>query len=333
MNELEEVIAACLRMGLIEADERPTMVPLSGGVSSLIVRVNTARGPMCIKRALPRLKVASEWFAPVDRNSAEVAWLRLVAGIAPDFVPRILGEDRLGRTFAMAYLDPDGYPVWKEQLRDGIVQPSTARAVANNLVRVHAETARREDMSKAFANDATFLAIRLEPYFGATAAAHPDLASVLHRLIETTSQTRLAVVHGDVSPKNILVGPKGPLLLDAECAWYGDPAFDVAFCVTHLMLKCLWRPALASEYLSCIADFSSAYLAAVDWEPSAELEARACRLLAGMLLARVDGKSPVEYLVDHGDREHVRRFARRFLLEPASRLDAMRAAWAIEIQQ
>jgi len=332
-QETEDVIAACVRMRLIEPDERPAMTPLPGGVSSLIVRVDTARGPICIKRALPRLKVASEWFAPIDRNSAEVAWMKVAADVVPDFVPRILGEDPIGRTFAMPFLDPDEYALWKHQLRDGVVEPPTARAVAGHLVRIHAETARREDMSKAFANDATFFAIRLEPYFGATGAVHPDLAPVLQRLIETTAQTRLAVVHGDVSPKNILVGPNGPLLLDAECAWYGDPAFDLAFCLTHLMLKCLWRPAFARDYLSCMDAFRMTYLAGATWEPPIAVETRACSLLAGMLLARVDGKSPVEYLVDHADREQVRRFARRFLIEPAHTLDTLRAGWAIEMRQ
>ena len=332
-QETEDVTAACVRMRLIDPNERPAMTPLPGGVSSLIVRVETARGPICIKRALPRLKVASEWFAPIERNSAEVAWMKVAADVVPDFVPRILGDDPIGRTFAMPFFDPGEYALWKDQLRDGVVQPLTARAVAGHLVRIHTETARREDMSKIFANDATFSAIRLEPYFGATAAAHPDLAPVLQRLIEITARTRFALVHGDVSPKNVLVGSKGPLLLDAECAWYGDPAFDLAFCLTHLMLKCLWRPAFARDYLSCMDEFRMTYLAGVTWEPSTAVEARACSLLAGLLLARVDGKSPVEYLVVHADREHVRRFARRFLLEPARTLDTLRAGWAIEMRQ
>jgi aminoglycoside phosphotransferase (APT) family kinase protein len=331
LNDTEDIVAACRRMRLIGPDEQPAITPLAGGISSLIMRVDTARGPVCVKRALPQLKVATDWFVSIERNSAEVAWIKLAAGVVPAFVPHILGEDRVGQTFAMAYLDPHHHPVWKEQLRDGIVQSSTAETVAGHLVRIHAATARREDMSKAFANQATFFAIRLEPYFAATAIEHPDLASVFQRLIETTAHMRLAVVHGDVSPKNILAGPNGPLLLDAECACYGDPAFDVAFCLTHLMLKCVWRPAYVREYFSCFDAFSATYVNAVSWESSEELEARACRLLAGMMLARVDGRSPVEYLVSHADRQRVRRFARHFLLEPVGSLDAMRTAWATEI--
>ena len=320
-------------MHLIAPQERPAITPLAGGVSSLIARVDTARGPICVKRALPKLKVAAEWQAPVERNSAEVAWMKVAAVIAPGFVPDILGEDPIGQAFAMAYLDPARYPIWKEQLRDGIVRRATAQTVAANLARVHVMTARSADVAKAFANDATFFAIRLEPYFAATAKVHADVASALERVLETTAQTRLALVHGDVSPKNILVGAHGPLLLDAECAWYGDPAFDVAFCMTHLFLKCLWRPAFANEYLACFDAFASTYLAAVNWEPDAALEERACDLLAAMLLARIDGKSPVEYLVAETERVLVRRFAKRFLLTPAQDLAVMRSAWTRELQR
>lgn len=320
-------------MGLIGRGERPMITILTGGISSFIVRADTSRGPVCVKRALPQLQVAAEWIAPVERNSAEVAWMKIAARVAPGFVPEILGEDSEGRAFAMPYLDPAQYAVWKEQLRDGIVTPSTAEAVAGNLGCVHAATALKDDIDKAFANDATFFAIRLEPYFGATAAVHPDCAHVLNGLIETTASTKLALVHGDVSPKNILVGPRGPVLLDAECAWYGDPAFDVAFCLNHLLLKCLWRPANTVNFLHCFDVFSATYLSAVRWESGEALEARACRLLAALLLARVDGKSPVEYLTEERQHALVRRVAKQFLHEPARKLSAMRNVWASEVEQ
>ena len=315
-------------MHLIGPDEQPTITPLTGGISSFIARVQTRRGSFCVKRALPRLKVAAEWLAPIERNSAEVAWMKFAGGIAPGFVPRIVAEDPVGRAFAMEYFEPARYPVWKEQLRDGIIRLATARAVASNLARVHAAAACRDDVARDFANDATFFAIRLQPYFAAAAGLHPDVAYVLERLIARTAHTKLSLVHGDVSPKNILVGPDGPRLLDAECAWYGDPAFDAAFCLTHLLLKCVWRPAFAARYLACFTAFVETYLPGVSWEKPAALEARTCGLIAGMLLARVDGKSPVEYLTTEAERAPVRRIAKHFLLEPVAKLDAVRAAWA-----
>ena len=115
-----------------------------------------------------------------------------------------------------------------------------------------------------------------------------------------------ALVHGDVSPKNILVRDAGPVFLDAECAWWGDPAFDLAFCLNHMFLKSVWVPHAREGFLRCYDALSSAYLAGVAWEARAELEERAATLLPGLLLGRVDGKSPVEYL-DEAGRSLVRR--------------------------
>jgi aminoglycoside phosphotransferase (APT) family kinase protein len=138
-------------------------------------------------------------------------------------------------------------------------------------------------------------------------------------------------VHGDVSPKNILIGPGGPIFLDAECAWYGDPAFDLAFCLNHLLLKCLWTPSATPGFLHGFDVLTKAYLAGVSWEPCGTLEARAARLLPGLLLARVDGKSPVEYLTDERDKDRARRVARALLAAPVERLDGVRAAWTEEL--
>ena len=113
-------------------------------------------------------------------------------------------------------------------------------------------------------------------------------------------------MHGDVSPKNILVGPEGPVFLDAECAWYGDPAFDLAFCLNHLLLKCVWVPAAKEKLLQCFSALSSSYLQRFSPE---NLEKRTASLLPALLLARVDGKSPVEYL-DEAQRSFVRERAR-----------------------
>ena len=130
----------------------------------------------------------------------------------------------------------------------------------------------------------------------------------------TTQSQALALVHGDVSPKNILVGAQGPVLLDAECAWWGDPAFDLAFCLNHLLLKCLWNAAATPAFLAAFETLCEVYLQGVNWEPRGRLEQRAAALLPGLLLARVDGKSPVEYIDDEAQREVVRRVARGFLL-------------------
>jgi aminoglycoside phosphotransferase (APT) family kinase protein len=306
-------------------------------VSSDILRITLpGRTPglsFCFKRALAKLKVAAEWRAPVERNHAEVEWMRVADALAPGSVPRILGEYEQAGAFAMEYLDPAAHPVWKNELRDGSICTETAASVARVIAAIHSGTAKRADIAQRFAYDHIFHPIRLEPYLLATAARHPDCAPRLRQLAETTARNKLALVHGDLSPKNILVSAHGPILLDAECAWYGDPAFDLAFCLNHMLLKCLWRPQWRERYLECYDVLASTYLARVDWEPSAAIEARVAQLLPGLFLGRVDGKSPAEYLNDEGDKERVRRVARAFLLRPAERLASIRNAWDAELKK
>jgi aminoglycoside phosphotransferase (APT) family kinase protein len=313
--------------GLAEAGERPRWQPLAGGVSSDIWRVDLRRRSLCVKRALPKLKVAADWQAPVDRNAYEWAWLEFAAGMCPGHVPTPVAHDAEAGLFAMEFLAAERHPVWKQQLLDGVVEPATAAAVGDVLGRVHAASAGRPEVAAAFDSTTNFHALRLEPYLLATAAHHPDLASALNALAERTAATRIALVHGDVSPKNILVGPQGPVFLDAECAWYGDPAFDLAFCLNHLLLKLIAQPARGAALRASFEALAQAYLPRVHWEAAAALETRAAALLPGLLLARCDGKSPVEYLNRDADRERLRAVARPLLLRPAATLGDVASAW------
>tara|TARA_R110002110_G_scaffold71703_3_gene191326 strand:- start:2664 stop:3662 length:999 start_codon:yes stop_codon:yes gene_type:complete len=328
-----DILLFLRKAGLVGADETPAMTPLTGGVSSDIWKVDGAAGTVCVKRALARLKTEKVWHAPVERNAFEADWMRTAARIAPAAVPRLLAEDRDAGMFAMAYLDPATYPVWKEQLRDGVAVPSVAADVGAVLGRLHAATAGDADIAQRFATDDIFLPIRIEPYLLRTADAHPGLADRLTGLADITAATRKVLVHGDVSPKNILIGPDGPVFLDAECAWYGDPAFDLAFCINHLLLKCIWTPASTGDFLACFGSLADAYLASVDWEPAQELEHRTAALLPGLLLARIDGASPVEYITQEADRNKVRRAATSALLRQPETLQDIRDLYREEIRK
>jgi aminoglycoside phosphotransferase (APT) family kinase protein len=305
----QELTAALERAGLIARGEPVMIEALPGGVSSDIVLVRSAERRLCVKRALAKLKVAAEWRAPVERNHAEAEWMRVVAAILPEAVPQLLAEDRAAGLFAMEYLAPATHPVWKEQLRDAKIDVAFAGEVGRRLARIHAATAGRPDIASQFANDHIFYPIRLEAYLVATAEKHSGVRDALLGLVETTRSTKLVLVHGDVSPKNILAGPSGPVFLDAECAVYGDPAFDLAFCLNHLLLKSLWRRHWGHRYHACYTALGEAYLAGCTWEPRERMEARTAALLPGLFLARVDGKSPVEYLTGAAERERVRRAA------------------------
>ena len=318
---------------LVGADELPAMAPLTGGVSSDIWKIETGSGAICVKRALAQLKTEKVWHAPVERNAFEADWIRTAAAIVPAAVPELLAEDREAGMFAMAYLDPAGYPVWKEQLRGGLADTAVAAEVGTTLGRIHAATAGDDDIARRFATDDIFMPIRIEPYLLRTADAHPDLADRLTALADLTARTRKVLVHGDVSPKNILIGPDGPVFLDAECAWYGDPAFDLAFCLNHLLLKCIWTPASTDGFLACFASLKDAYLAAVDWESVTGLEQRTAALLPGLLLARIDGASPVEYITREADKNRVRRAAISGLSEQPKTLQDLCSLYREEIRK
>jgi aminoglycoside phosphotransferase (APT) family kinase protein len=321
------LIEVLCRMGLLTAGERPRLTPLTGGVSSDIHLVEADGRRFCLKRALPRLKVAAVWEAPVERNAAEAAWMRAVARWLPRAVPRVLGEDAKAGVFAMDYLTPEGHPLWKTQLLAGRVEPEFAAAVGRDLALIHARSAAESGVREAFANDGTFEAIRIDPYLRATGRAHPALAPRLETLARTTLSIKRALVHGDVSPKNILHGPLGPVFLDAECAWFGDPAFDLAFCLNHLLLKGAREGADRTRYNAAFSALAGAYLAGVDWESAKGLEARAAALLPALFLARVDGKSPVEYLTLESERVAVRRCAEPLVADPPQRLRNVADAW------
>jgi hypothetical protein len=269
---------------------------------------------------------AQLWEAPVERNVFERRWLETATRAVPGIAPRVLAHDDSG-VFAMEYLDGATYPLWKAELRAGRADRRFAQTVGAQLARVHAATAGRDDVARQFATDAGFHAIRLEPYLLATARVHTDLAPVLKSLAERTARTRLALVHGDVSPKNILVGPAGP---------------GVSRCRVRLVRRSGLRPrvlpqppaaerrlgaGVAGRFSRLLRCARRGLLEGVTWESAGALQARAASLLPGLLLARVDGKSPVEYLQDEASKARVRRVARALLLSAPSRLAAIREQW------
>ncbi len=276
------------RQGLLRDGEHAEFTPLAGGVSSDLWKVDLPGRTVCVKGALAQLKVAQEWLAPVSRNRVEYTWLQFAAAVTPGQVPRVLGYDGEAGLFAMEF---------------------------------HPDSAVR------FATDDNFDALRIDPYLRVTARAHPDLREQFDALASTTAGTHLAVVHGDVSPKNVLLGPNGPVLLDAECAWFGDPAFDVAFCLNHLLLKAVKLPSHATELRSAAQALVDGHARHLGWEPPDTFGRRVAALLPALALARVDGTSPVEYL-DTAQRQLVRTIGRTLLQKPAPTVAEVLDHWA-----
>lgn len=324
-EEADRILALMTALGLAGPQDKIATTQLTGGVSSDIVLVKTGQGQFCVKFALPKLKVAADWQVPVSRNAAEYEWLSYVAGINPDWVPRLFGQDAELGGFAMAFLPPDRFPNWKALLMNGSVDVPFAAAVGAALGRIHETAATDPTIGPRFANQDNFYALRLEPYLAYTATRHPDLGPRLNALVDSFHAARISLVHGDVSPKNILSGPEGPVFLDAECAVQGDPAFDPAFCLNHLVIKASAAIADPAHLAQAARSLWAAYAAQVDWEDIAGIEARVAGLLPALMLGRVDGKSPVEYL-DPAGQDRLRQLARRFLLDPTESLGPIIAA-------
>jgi aminoglycoside phosphotransferase (APT) family kinase protein len=327
-SEHAEIAASLTAMGLLKPGENFTATSLSGGVSCDVWRVDAAsRVPVVVKRALPRLRVAAEWLAPVERAASEVAWIKLVAGIDQRWVPKVLAEDHDHNLFVMEYLAPEDHPVWKAELAAGHIDVSFAAQVGDALARIHAATAGKREIAEAFDNAALFHALRLEPYLLFTAQKHPALAPAIRAEAARIAESRIAVMQGDISPKNILCGPEGPVFIDAETAATGDPVFDLAFCLNHLLLKSVWHPEWTEDYARSFIALKDAYLSGVSWERPAAADARTARLLPMLFLARVDGKSPAEYLTEDRDRAFVRAAAIQMLIEPPMNLSLLAEAY------
>lgn len=322
------VRSGLINMGLLASGAAFDAAPLTGGVSSDVWKVQLPDGrTVCIKQALPQLKVAAHWEAPVERGRYEIAWLQTARAIVPHAVPEVLGADPATGSFAMAFLPPEDHPVWKDQLMAGFVDIDVAAGLAEHLAAIHGATAGRADIEAAFPTTPFFDALRVDPFLRATAAKHPDLADILHAMAARLLAARTALVHGDISPKNILVGPKGPVIIDAECAWYGDPVFDLAFCLNHLLLKCLARPDRAPEILSAFVTLWQTYALRVSWEDWPVMEERLVPLLMALLLARVDGKSPAGYLTEKWQHDAMRLMAHAVLRAPDTPLGEIPGAW------
>jgi aminoglycoside phosphotransferase (APT) family kinase protein len=323
----EDVRAALIDMGLMAASDRIAITELTGGVSCDVFRVDLPGRQICVKRALPKLRVAANWRAPPERAEAEVAWLGLVAGIDSKLVPKVLGEDRKRHMFAMEFLAPEQYPLWKAELLESRIDLPFAATVGAALARIHRATAGRADIAAQFDHRAQFHALRIEPYLLYTADRNPDVAPAIRKMADAVATSSIAIMQGDISPKNVLQGPDGPVFLDAETACIGDPAFDLAFCLNHLLLKGARQPADADALAASFGALKEVYLDGVNWEARTELDIRAAQLLSALLLARIDGKSPVEYLTDESVRNFVRARAKMFLAQPALTLDEIARDW------
>lgn len=311
MERLTEtsVVEYLRRRGVIPADASASAEVMPGGVSNDVLAVSGRDVDVVVKQGLERLRVAAEWFAPPERVLTEAAALGVAARSRPGDVPRVLDVDDKALTMTIERA-PRSMRVWKADLLGGRIDHDTARQAGRALAGWHSRTWLDPDVLSRFDQKA-FVELRIDPFHRTVAAAHRDLAGRIGVAVDALQQEPLCLVHGDFSPKNILCDGPRICVLDWEVAHAGNPVFDLAFLLTHLMLKGVRRPDLLSEYARTAAEFDSAYRTEFTGAAAPAPEDVALQV-ACLLLARVDGKSPVDYLTEP-QRARVRSVARGVL--------------------
>lgn len=334
IEEHDELCQYLRESGRIGPEETPHCSNLAGGVSNRTVLVERAAGTAwVIKQALARLRVQDEWLADPRRIHHEALGLRWLARLAPPgHLPAFVFEDPAFHLLAMEAV-PQPHANWKAVLLGGGLDSAHARAFGNLLGTIHRRGYELAgETGPVFADRSFFASLRLDPYYRTAASRQPEAAQFYHRLIEDTLAIRVTVVHGDYSPKNILLHGGRLVLLDHEVVHFGDPAFDLGFALSHLLSKAHHLAAQRAAFLEAAAAFWSSYVEAA--APLATLfgvESRTVRHTLACLLARVDGRSPLEYLTTE-ERAHQRGLVLGLLPHAPRSMEQLIAAFSVGLR-
>lgn len=316
--------------GLISSSH-PTLTPFGGGVSSDVWRVDDGAKTFVVKRSVAKLRVAADWFSDPARLRCEFLYLQSAAEILPDAVPRLLSSDPDAPFIALEFLG-EGFENWKSRLLNGDLHEADARRAGAILGTIHATTRGRADIAHRFERIDFFVQLRVDAYLRATAAKQaPDVAEAIEAEALRLTTHRECLVHGDFSPKNMLTSRDRFVILDCETACHGDPAFDLAFVINHLCLKALFHAPRHINFAPIIEAVLASYREA-DPKHAPAVEERTATLLPILLLARADGKSPVEYL-DEQKRDVIRHFAPSWITAPSPNLDPLVFAWLNRVRK
>ena len=333
IEQPEELLAYLHAHGILAREERPAMRTLSGGVSNRAVLVESPpRAPFVVKQALSRLRVAVEWRAAPERIHREARALEYLSQlVASSAVPQLLFEDQDHHLVGMSAV-PQPHRNWKELLLEGRLSLDHISEFARLLGTIHSRSSADPGLSRSeFADRSFFESLRLEPYYRYAAQRVATAGPFFGRLIDETLATCLALVHGDYSPKNILIYNDGLVLLDHEVVHFGDPAFDVGFSLTHLLNKALHVTCARQEFLKAAHLYVRTYLECLDGlEWRSALEPRAVRHTLGCMLARVSGRSPLEYLTP-AEQQTELKWVLQWISGPPDRLSDLIGAFSEEL--
>jgi len=297
---------------------------LSGGVSNVVLRVETPGRVFVLKQSRPQLRTRDAWFSDLERIHREQEVMQALRPLLPAAtVPEVVFTDRANFAFAMSHA-PAGAAPWKEALLAGNADPAVAGLAGSVLGRVHEAAAGDPARFGRFRDHTAFVQLRVDPFYRRVQERRPEVARAVGALADQLLTVKESLCHGDFTPKNILTHAGGFTLVDYETAHFGDPAMDLGLLLCHLVLKAVRLPAARQKYFELTRAFWDGYAGEVRFRPAAELQARGIGHFGACLLARVDGTSPVEYLPGEPEREAVRRLAQRILHErPAAWEDVL----------
>lgn len=293
------LLAYLRRKRHIGVDETPEFRNLAGGVSNRAVWIQRSSGEAwVIKQALTKLRVKADWFSDprrIHREAMGIRWLQRLA--PPGTIPALISED-FDEHLLMMQAVPHPHADWKSLLMTGQINPDHVEQFARLLGDIHRVAADHQpEIEKVFGDTSFFESLRIEPYYLYTSTQVPAAKEFIDDLISRTRRRRFTLVHGDYSPKNILVHEGRLVLLDHEVIHFGDPAFDLGFSLTHLLSKAHYLSALRVEFAEAAKQYWLSYRRAIG-EPVwlADLQSSAVHHTLGCLLSRVAGRSPLEYL-------------------------------------
>jgi tRNA A-37 threonylcarbamoyl transferase component Bud32 len=325
--EQHVLLLAYLRAaGHVASDESPTFTTLPGGVSSRTVQVERPGRPAWVlKQSLAKLRVAADWYSDPARIHREALGMRWLTQLAPpSSIPSLVFEDHEQHLLAMQAV-PQPHCNWKTALLAGDLDVEHVRQFGHLLGTIHRRAAQRQtEIATVFDDRSFFESLRIEPYYAYTASQVPESAQFMGDVIMAVRARRFTLVHGDYSPKNVLIHEGRLVLLDHEVIHFGDPAFDLGFSLAHFLSKAHYLEAQREEFTSAAEIYWRAYresLGGPEW--ARDLEEHAVHNALGCLLARVAGRSPLEYLSsEHRQRQrevvlHLMRTTPRFVTDLA----------------
>ena len=306
-----------------DAWQRTSGQTLAWGVSNLVMRIEAPGLSFVLKQSRKQLRTKIDWFSRLDRIWREVDVQRALLSFVPSgSVPQVLFEDRDNYLYGMEAVEAD-HRVWKAELLAGRADPAIARQLGAWLAIVHCASTNRPDLREQLGDRVVFDELRLDPFYRYVAQHEVAFREPLERLIADTLARQDCLVLADFSPKNILLTPRGPIVVDFETGHYGDPGFDIGFFLSHLLLKTVRFFDRVDEYLGLAREFWSSYLTGLgngpDWLSSAgrspSFDGQCVRHLAACMLARIDGKSRVDYLTQVWQAPLIRELCRYGLQE------------------